>query len=66
MEKKFIRTHRDLEVYQMAFNTAMKIFQESKLFPREERYSLIDQIRRSSRSVCANLAESCLRPRGAA
>jgi len=58
MEKKFVRTHRDLEVYQMAFSTAMQIFQESKSFPKEERYSLIDQIRRSSRSVCANLAEA--------
>jgi len=57
MEKKFIRTHRDLEVYQMAFETAMKIFEESKSFPKEERYSLTDQVRRSSRSVCANLAE---------
>ena len=58
MEKKFVRTHRDLDVYQMAFSTAMQIFQESKSFPKEERYSLIDQIRRSTRSVCANLAEA--------
>jgi four helix bundle protein len=58
MEKKLIRTHRDLEVYQIAFEAAMRIFQESKSFPKEERYSLIDQIRRSSRSVCANLAEA--------
>ena len=58
MEKNFIRTHRDLEVYQIAFETAMKIFQESKSFPKEERYSLTDQVRRSSRSVCANLAEA--------
>jgi four helix bundle protein len=57
-EKRLIRTHRDLEVYQMAFETAMKVFRESKLFPKEERYSLTDQIRRSSRSVCANLAEA--------
>jgi four helix bundle protein len=55
---KLIRTHRDLEVYQMAFEGAMKIFQESKVFPQEERYSLTDQIRRSSRSICANLAEA--------
>ncbi|KYC39589.1 four helix bundle protein [Scytonema hofmannii PCC 7110] len=42
----------------MAFNAAMKIFVLSKQFPVEERYSLTDQIRRSSRSVCANLAEA--------
>ena len=58
MGKKLIRTHRDLDVYQMAFEAAMRIFRESKSFPKEERYSLIDQIRRSSRSVCANLAEA--------
>ncbi len=57
-DKKFIRTHRDLEVYQMAFNLAMKIYHESKSFPKEERYSLTDQVRRSSRSVCSNLAEA--------
>ncbi|MCJ7747787.1 MAG: four helix bundle protein [Desulfobacterales bacterium] len=65
MEKKFIRTHRDLEVYRIAFDVAMQIFEASKSFPKEERYSLTDQVRRSSRSVCANLAEACLRPRGA-
>jgi four helix bundle protein len=58
MEKKLIRTHRDLNVYQMAFEVAMNIFHESKSFPIEERYSLTDQIRRPSRSVCANLAEA--------
>jgi four helix bundle protein len=58
MEKKFIRTHRDMDVYQMGFEVAMNIFNESKSFPIEERYSLTDQIRRSSRSVCANLAEA--------
>jgi four helix bundle protein len=58
MEKKLIRTHRDLEVYQIAFKFAMQIFRESKSFPMEERYSLTDQVRRSSRSVCANLAEA--------
>jgi four helix bundle protein len=65
MEKKLIRTHRDLDVFKMAFELAMKIFEESKSFPKEERYSLTDQVRRSSRSICANLAEACLRPRGA-
>lgn len=53
-----IRTHRELEVYQLAFNVAVTIYQFSKFFPKEETYSLTDQIRRSSRSVCANLAEA--------
>ncbi|MFB2924031.1 four helix bundle protein [Aerosakkonema funiforme] len=56
--KKPIQSHRDLEVYQLAFDVAMQIFELSKKFPVEERYSLTDQIRRSSRSVCANLAEA--------
>ena len=47
----------DLEVYKLAFATAMNIFEISKTFPKEEKYSLTDQIRRASRSVCANLAE---------
>jgi four helix bundle protein len=58
MEKEPIKSHEDLEVYKMAFNVAMKIFELSKEFPVEERYSLTNQIRRSSRSVCANLAEA--------
>jgi len=49
---------RKLIVYQKAFAQAMHVFEVSKQFPKEERYSLTDQIRRSSRSVCANLAES--------
>ena len=53
-----ITTHRDLEVYKTAFDTAMKIFHLSKRFPKEETYALTDQIRRSSRSVCSNLAEA--------
>lgn len=56
-EKQLIRHFRELIVYQKAFETAMKIYNISKTFPIEERYSLVDQIRRSSRSVCANLAE---------
>ncbi len=48
---------RDLKVYQLAYKLAMEIFNLSKAFPREEIYSLTDQIRRSSRSVAANLAE---------
>ncbi|MFN6569426.1 four helix bundle protein [Dendronalium sp. ChiSLP03b] len=58
MQREPIKNHKDLEVYQMAFDAAMKIFELSKKFPLEERYSLTDQIRRSSRSVCANLAEA--------
>ena len=58
MKRQTIRSHRDLEVYQRAFDAAMTIFEQSKGFPKEERYSLTDQIRRSSRSVCANLAEA--------
>ena len=48
---------KDLKVYQMAYKLAMEIFEESKAFPKEERYALIDQIRRSSRSVATNIAE---------
>ena len=58
LEKKRIKRHTDLEVYQLAFALAQRIFELSKSFPREERYSLTDQVRRSSRSVCANLAEA--------
>ncbi|MBI4748930.1 MAG: four helix bundle protein [Acidobacteria bacterium] len=57
-QKKRIQTHNDLEVYQLSLDAAMKIFELTKLFPKEETYSLVDQIRRSSRSVCANLAEA--------
>ncbi len=53
-----IRSHRDLDVYQLAFDAAMEIFELTKGFPREEIYSLTDQIRRSSRSVCANITEA--------
>ena len=55
---KKIRTHNDLEVYQKAFDAAMQIFELSRSFPKEETYSLTDQIRRSSRSVGSNLAEA--------
>lgn len=49
--------YRDLKVYQMAYKLAMEIYNESKSFPKDERFSLTDQIRRSSRSVAANIAE---------
>ena len=53
-----IETHRDLEVYRMAFDAAMQIFELTKAFPKEETYALTDQVRRSSRSVCSNIAEA--------
>jgi four helix bundle protein len=53
-----IQSHRDLQVYRRAFDLSMSIFKISSAFPKEEKYSLTDQIRRSSRSVCANLAEA--------
>lgn len=56
--KKDLKHFRDLDVYQCAFQASMKIFEITKSFPLDERYSLVDQIRRSSRSVCSNLAEA--------
>jgi four helix bundle protein len=53
-----IARHNDLAVYQRAMEAAMVIFEASKSFPKEETCSLTDPIRRSSRSVCANLAEA--------
>ena len=53
-----ITSHRDLEVFQKAMDAAMRIFEISKRFPKEEIYSLTNQVRKSSRSVCANLAEA--------
>ena len=57
MGEKIIR-HQDLEVYKKTFEASMQIYNLSKQFPKEETYSLIDQMRRSSRSTCANLAEA--------
>ncbi len=54
---KRIRSVRELDVYKLAFETAMEIFGISKGFPKEEIYSLTDQVRKSSRSVCTNLSE---------
>src|SRR3982750_3133874 len=51
-------THRDLRVYCQAFDAAIRIFELTKAFPKDERFSLTDQIRRSSRSVCTNIAEA--------
>jgi four helix bundle protein len=56
--KKPIRHFRDLNVYQNSFETGLRVYELSKKFPAEERYALTDQIRRSSRSVCANIAEA--------
>ena len=52
------RGYRDLKVYQMAYQLALEIHELTKGFPKEEKYALVDQIRRSSRSVAANLAEA--------
>ena len=57
MADKNYRGFRDLIVYQLSYKLAMEIFEETKHFPKEEKYSLVDQIRRSSRSVPANIAE---------
>ena len=53
-----IRSYRELRVYQSAFQLAMQIFEITKGFPAEEKYSMVDQMRRSSRSVCANIGEA--------
>jgi four helix bundle protein len=53
-----VRKHTDLEVYQRGFAAAMSFFESSRSFPKEERYSLIDQGRRATRSVCANITEA--------
>ncbi|MDO8550623.1 MAG: four helix bundle protein [Ignavibacteria bacterium] len=53
-----IKSHFDLDVFQVAYKASQEIFLLSKKFPKEETYSLTDQIRRSSRSVCANTAEA--------
>ncbi len=56
--KKRVGHFRDLDVYQNALETALRVYELSKKFPDGERYALTDQIRRSSRSVCANIAEA--------
>lgn len=52
------KDHRELRPYQLAFESAIRIYELTKTFPAEERFSLTDQIRRSSRSVCANISEA--------
>ncbi len=56
--EKTLKHFRDLDVYQKAFRAAMRIYEITKSFPTDEKYSLVDQIRRSSRAVCSNLAEA--------
>ncbi len=56
--RSIIRRHTDLKVFQRAFAAAMRFFELSKHFPAEEKYSLTDQGRRSSRSVCGNISEA--------
>ena len=58
-----IESFRDLRVYQAALKAAMGIFEITKSFPSEEKYSMTDQIRRSSRSVCSNIGEAWRRRR---
>ena len=65
MSKKILR-HQDLLVYKKAIEGAMRIFEPSKSFPKEETYSLTDQVRRSSRSVASNIAEAWRKRRYAA
>ena len=55
---KEYRGYRNLKVFQIAYQLSLEIFELTKNFPQEEKYSLVDQIRRSSRSVCANIAEA--------
>ena len=65
MTQKILR-HQDLIVYKKAIEAAMRIFEVSKTFPKEETYSLTDQVRRSSRSVASNIAEAWRKRRYAA
>src|SRR5919199_2593110 len=53
-----IGSYKELRVYQAAMDAAIEIFELTKRFPPEEKYSMVDQMRRSSRSVCANIAEA--------
>lgn len=55
---EFVKDYKELKVYQLAFESAMRVYDLSKKWPSEEKYSLTSQIRRSSRSVCGNIAEA--------
>ena len=61
--KLLVMSFMQMAVYEKSFALAMEVFEITKSFPKEERYSLTDQVRRSSRSVCANLAEAYRRRR---
>ena len=56
--KERIKSYRDLRVYQAAMDAAMRIFEMTRTFPAEEKFSMVDQMRRCSRSVCTNIAEA--------
>jgi len=58
VKKELIGSYRDLDVYMMAMEGAIRVFELTRNFPAEERFSLVDQVRRSSRSVCANIGEA--------
>ena len=58
VEMEKIKSHKELRVYQASIEAAMLVFELTKRFPAEEKYSMVDQMRRSSRSVCANVAEA--------
>ena len=55
---KILKSHTELEVYQLSFSSSMELFKLSKTLPKDEVYSLTSQVRRSSRSVTANIAEA--------
>lgn len=55
--RKQIRSYRDLDVFNLAYTLAMEVFRLTTRFPKEERYALVDQMRRSSRGVCGNIVE---------
>jgi four helix bundle protein len=55
--RRQIRSHKDLEVFNLAYTLAMEVFRLTARFPKEERYALFDQMRRSSCSVCGNIVE---------
>ncbi|HEY5910685.1 MAG TPA: four helix bundle protein [Verrucomicrobiae bacterium] len=57
-----IKDYKELRVYRLAYDSAMEIFQLSRKWPSEEKFALIDQIRRSSRSVCTNIAPTLHAP----
>ena len=56
-KRRKIHSHRDLDVFNLAYTLAMEVFRLTAKFPKEERYALTDQMRRSSRSVCGNVVE---------